>query len=109
MSYNLDIPVDANHPVIQAALTELRGLIATRYPAATFVVYRGEDPEGSYLSPMVDVDDLDEVLDVVLNRMVEIQETGLPVYVVPDWPPERVRTQLLQSNQGSRDALVPAR
>ncbi|HET8626122.1 MAG TPA: hypothetical protein VFL91_01815 [Thermomicrobiales bacterium] len=89
------IPPDERDPRIQAALAELRDLIARRFPAATFTVSRGEDPEGIYLTPLVDVEDLDEVTDTVLDRLLDMQvEEGLPVYVVPDWPLERVRAHL---------------
>ena len=45
------IPPDERDPRIQAALTELRGLIAAAYPDATFVVYRGEEPPGFISGP----------------------------------------------------------
>lgn len=101
MSTYLDVPVDADEPHIRAALTELRGLVAARWPDAVFTVYRGDDPDGIYLTPIVDIDDLDEVIDAVLPRMVELQEAGLPVYVVPDWPPERVQAHLRQKAASS--------
>lgn len=86
------IPPDEHDPRIQAALAELRGLILQRFPTATFTVSRREDPEGIYLTPIVDVEDLDEVTNIVLSRMVDMQvDEGLPVYVVPDWPTERLR------------------
>ncbi len=88
------IEPDEHDPRIRAALAELRGLIAARYPDATFAVYRGEDPEGLRLAATVDVEDLDEVMDVFLARLVDLQvEEGLPVFVVLDWPIERVREQ----------------
>ncbi len=86
------IPPDEDDPRIQAALEELRGPILQRFRSATFTVYRGEEPEGIYLTPVVDVEDLDEVTNVVLSRMVDMQvDEGLPVYVVPERPIERVR------------------
>lgn len=89
------IAPDERDPRIRAALTELRGLIAAAYPAATFAVYRGEDPDGIYLKATVDVADLDEVADTFMDRLVALQvEGGLPVYVALDWPDERVRAQL---------------
>ncbi len=40
---------------------------------------------------MVDVDDINDVLDVYIDRLVDLQVEGqLPVYVVPVRPPERV-------------------
>ena len=61
-----------------------------RYPDATSSVGLGEDPEGVYLRPVVDVEDRGEVVDAVLDRLVNPQtEHELPLYVVPGRPPER--------------------
>jgi hypothetical protein len=39
----------------------------------------------------VDVDDADAVLDIVIDRVMELQiEEGLPVHVIPLRTPERV-------------------
>ncbi len=76
---------------IQAALAELRGMIEAEFPTATFQIYRGEDHEGTYLQATVDVDDTDDVIDVFIDRLVDMQiEERLPVYVVPVHTPERV-------------------
>jgi hypothetical protein len=84
------IAPDLDDPRIQAALIELRALITQRFPNASFSVFRGEDPEGIRLLTTADVDDLDEVMDAVIDRMVDMQiYEGLPVYVVPVWPPAR--------------------
>lgn len=86
---------DEADPRIQAAVAEVRHLIAARYPATTFAVYHGEEPDGIYLKATVDVADLDEVADTFMDRLVALQvEGGLPVYVALDWPDERVRAQL---------------
>ncbi len=91
------VPVDENDPRIQAAVAELQGMIASKFPAAMFHVVRRDDPEGIYLVATVDVEDLDEVTNVILERMVDMQvDDGLPIYVVPDWPIERVRAYLQQ-------------
>jgi len=77
-------------PRIRAALEELQGLILGRYPAATLSVGLGDDPEGVYLRPVVDVEDRGEVVDVFINRLVDLQvDEGLPLYVVLGRPPER--------------------
>jgi len=82
-------------PKIQGALTELRQLIQDRYPSARFSVYRGEDPEGIYLGTTVDVEDTDEVVDVFIDRLIDLQvEEQLPVYVVTSRPVERVLEQM---------------
>jgi len=77
-------------PRIQQALTELQDMIAARWPAASFAVSRGDDPEGLYLDATVDLDDPDEVMDLVVDRLLELQvDERLPVHVVPLRTPER--------------------
>jgi hypothetical protein len=71
-------------------------LIAARFPDATFDVVRGEDPDGIYLRPTVDVDDLEEVAEVFMPRLIDMQaDEGLPVYVFPDVTPERLHAYVL--------------
>lgn len=94
------VPADENDPRIQAALLELRQLVQKRFPKATFAVTHGDDPEGIYLTPTVDIEDLGEVTDVVISRLVDMQvDEGLPVYVVPAWPEERLRSYLERTKQ----------
>jgi hypothetical protein len=70
-------------PRLEAAIVELRELIAQHYPDATFTVSEGEDPDGIYLTATLDVEDIGEVVDVFLDRMVDLQvEDGLPIFVV---------------------------
>lgn len=77
---------------MQNALKEMEGVIGERYPTATFEVSRGEDdPEAVHLTATVDLDDPDEVLDLVITRVMELQvDEGLPLYVIPVRTPERV-------------------
>ena len=71
-------------PRTEEALAELKALISSRFPEAVFVLGEGEDPEGIYLTAMVDVDDRGEVIDLFLDRLVELQvEEDLPIFVVP--------------------------
>jgi hypothetical protein len=79
-------------PRIVRALDELRRTILDHYPTATFEVARGEDdPDMVHLWTTVDVEDTEEVLDVVMDRMLEMQiEEGLPVCVIPMHTRERV-------------------
>ena len=80
---------------IDAAVVELQGMIRERYPDATFTVGPGEDPPGTYITATVDVDDLDEVFDVVVERLLDMQvEERLPVYVLTVHPIERVIAEL---------------
>ena len=86
MTEHTTIPAPA-----RAALTELQGMIAARYPATQFAVFRGDDPDGWYLRAVVDVDDPDEVTDLVLDRLVDLQlDEGLPLHVIPIRTPERL-------------------
>jgi len=88
-------------PQMQHALEELQGLIQKRYPTATFAVSRGkDDPESIHLVTTVDVEDTDAVLDVVIDRVLQLQiEAGLPVHVIPVRPIERVLALRQQAKQ----------
>ena len=93
-------------PRIHAAVAELRDTIQARYPDASFAVYRGlgGDAEGIYLETTVDLEDTDEVIDLVIDRLVDLQvEEGLPIRVLPVRPPERTAAMLRawQSQDGS--------
>ncbi|MGH2589071.1 MAG: hypothetical protein ACRDJE_29455 [Dehalococcoidia bacterium] len=80
---------------IEAALATLQELIRGSYPDATFSVFEGEDPDGTYLRATVDIDDADEVMDIIVDTLYELQvEQGLPVYVVPVQPLARVADQV---------------
>ena len=83
--------IDPDDHRIQMAVTELQALIHLHHPAATFQVTQGEDPVGTYVIATVDVDDTDDVVDVYIDRLLELQiDDGLPVYVIPVRPLERV-------------------
>src|SRR5205814_3366851 len=81
---------------MQRALDELRGVITARYPRATFEIVRDRDePENVDLLTTVDLEDPDEVLDVVLDRLVQLQvEERIPVHVIPLRTPERILADL---------------
>jgi hypothetical protein len=83
-------------PRVHGALDELRGMISQRHPTATFEVGRGHDePENIHLTAIVDLDDPDEVLDLVRERLLELQvEERVPVHVIPIRTPERVLADL---------------
>jgi hypothetical protein len=87
---------------------ELQGLITARFPQASFVVEEGADPEGIYLVTTVDIADTDEVIAVVGDRLVELQvEEGLPVYVTPLRPIERVIAQLRERESATPPSPLP--
>jgi len=77
---------------VEAALDELRRMILKQYPGTAFEVERDQDePENIHLTAIVDVDDTSEVLDLVIDRIVEIQVSErLPIHVIPIRTPERV-------------------
>lgn len=79
-------------PRVQAALDELRGVIAEHYPQATFAISRGHDePENIHLVTTLDLDDPDEVLDLVGHRLDQLQvDERIPVHVIPVRTPERL-------------------
>ena len=81
-------------------------MIQQRWPSATFSVSRGNDPVGIYLDTAVDLDDPDEVMDLVIDRLLELQvDEGLPVHVVPLRTPERLAA--LREQQRRRKPLMP--
>jgi hypothetical protein len=85
-----------------------KGLITARFPKATFIVEEGFDPEGIYLLATVDIADTDEVIAVVGDRLVELQvDEGLPVYVTPLRPIERVIAQLRKREAATPPASLP--
>ena len=92
-------------PRMKEALDELKGLITARFPQAAFVVEEGFDPEGVYLITTVDIADTDEVIAVIGDRLVALQgDEGLPIYVTPLRPIDRVVAELRQ-----REATTPPR
>jgi hypothetical protein len=95
-------------PRMQEAVHELQRLISARFPQATFVIEEGFDPEGIYLVPTVDIADTDEVIAIVGDRLVALQvEEGLPVYVTPLRPIERVIAQLREREAATPPAPLP--
>jgi len=80
---------------MEKAVNELKGSICERFPQASFVVEEGFDPKGIYLVTTVDIVDTDEVMDVVGDRLVELQvDESLPIYVTPLRPIQRVVAEL---------------
>ena len=83
-------------PRMQTALDELKGIIRGRYPDAEFSV--GPSPDDLavvHLRTVVDVADKEELVDLVIDRMMQMQiEDKLPVFVIPVRPPKRVQELL---------------
>ncbi len=103
------IEPNLDDPRIQSALDELRGMIPQRFPETTFEVGPRPDMDGIWLVAIADVDNLDDVTDVVLPRIVDTRvDEGLPVYIVGDWPAGRVRIHLQEQRQSRQPAFEPA-
>jgi hypothetical protein len=85
------------------AIGELTNRISERYPGSTFMVEPGIDnPEATHVTAVVDLDDPDEVMDLVIDRLVELQvDQGIPVSVIPIRTAERV-AQLEQQRRRER-------
>ena len=77
---------------LQQAVAELQQLIQTTYPDTLFEAGSGgDDQDGTYITAIVNLDDPDEVMDLVIDRLLQLQvEEALPVYVIPVRTPERV-------------------
>jgi hypothetical protein len=91
------LPTERDRPEIQAAVSELKRRILRRFPTATFALSRGmgEDPDGFYLLVTVDIDDPDDVLDLVMDRLIDLQDAhALQLWVLPMRTRERVAEEL---------------
>ena len=96
-----------NDARIAHALAELQALIAARYPDATFAVWEGENPIGTYLTVTVDLSDTDAVTDLIIDRLIALQvEEGLPVYVIPVRPIGRIQAARRQREQSVHRAAI---
>ena len=77
-------------PRMRAAVDELQHSIRGAFPGVTFEPYIGEDPDGLYIETVVDIDDTDEVIDLIIDRLVTFQvEDLLPLHIIPVQTPER--------------------
>lgn len=98
-------------PRRQQAVSELTGMIKAHYPTVSFVVAPGIDDElATHITATVDLDDPDEVMDVIIDRLVELQvEEELPISVIPIRTPERVAALARERRAThTRLALPPA-
>jgi hypothetical protein len=95
-------------PRMEEAVEELKSLITSRFPQASFVIEEGCDPEGVYLVTTVDIADTDEVIDAVGDRLLELQvDEGLPLYVTPLRPLQRVIAELQEREHATSPAPLP--
>jgi hypothetical protein len=92
------------NPRLQQAVDELTQTIRQRYPDASFRLARGiDEPDQVHLWTTVDLDDPDEVLDLVLDRLLELEiDEGIPLYVIPIRTPERVLEEMRTNPRPAR-------
>ncbi len=99
-------------PRRQQAVAELTNLIRNQYPSAACRIEPGiDEPQSTHITVVVDLDDPDEVMDLIIDRLIELQvEQNIPISVIPTRSPERVA--LLEHRQrhhhGSAALLPPA-
>jgi hypothetical protein len=95
-------------PRMEAAIAEMKQMIFGRFPGATFLVYEWDDPEGIFLSAVVDTEDMEAATDLFISRMVDLQvEEGLPLFVIPERTPGRTTVILEREAQESVPLLQP--
>jgi len=84
VAHELEFITDLDHPEMQAAIREMQDLIRRHYPDAVFAVGYGDSPYGVYLDATVDVADTDEVVDVSIDRLMDLQlSERLALHVIP--------------------------
>jgi hypothetical protein len=80
----IDEPPIQLSPSMETAVDMIERLVTGRFPDATFEPGYGEDPEGIHLTVTVDREDMGDVVDLSIDRLVNMQvEEHLPLYVVP--------------------------
>ena len=94
-------------PRMEAAIAEMKALISRHYPGTTFTIYEWDDPEGIFLSAVVDIEDLEAVTDLFISRMVDLQiDEDLPLFVVPERTPEKHAALLAREAEEREASLV---
>jgi len=92
---------------MHTALQELAAMISQHYPEASFRVSSGEDdPTIVQLVAVVDIEDTDQVLDVVMERLLELHDEDLLVFVVTERPIERTLA-MREAARSRKWATVP--
>jgi disulfide oxidoreductase YuzD len=83
---------------MEDAINELKTTISASFPDAQFKIAHVTDVDGAesvHLQTTVDVLDTDEVLDLVIERVVDlIVDEGIPIHVIPLRPLERVLAEM---------------
>jgi hypothetical protein len=84
---------------MESAVAEIKALILQHFPDAEFEIGLGEDPDGTWMTVTVDIDDTDDVIDVIVGRLLDMQvEEGIPLYVIPVQPTERILAEFRAQN-----------
>ena len=95
-------------PRTQDAIEEIQGVIAKHYPTASLSVDPGFDPDGTYITATVDVDDTDDIYDLVIHRLGQLQvDEGLPLYLSVVQTPERLERLLAEHRAGATRLNLP--
>lgn len=96
-------------PKVRRAIEELEGTIVKYHPTASFEISRSPDePRSIHLNAIVDVEDTDKVLDLVIDRVVELQvEERIPVHVIPIRTPARVVAAMEAQSKVARPRRSP--
>ena len=99
----------APEPRVLQAADELAALVRARYPAAQFrLCSHPEESTTTLLEVTVDLDDPEEVLDLVFERMEQLRiDEGVPILVLPLQTLERAAS-LVGATTASARATVPA-
>ncbi len=98
---------------MQRAIDELKALLSEHYPEATFrVSHSPDDRRGIDLVTTVDLEDRDEVMDLVIDRLLELQiKDRLPVHVIPVRTRERnlaiIRQQIAEEQRLASAQTTP--
>jgi len=96
-------------PDVKQAVDELISLIRTAYPSARFEVRSApDDASTTLLEVTVEVDDPEEVLALVFERMEELRiDEGVPILVVPLQTLDRAAA-LPKANMSGAPVTMPA-
>jgi hypothetical protein len=85
--------VDNDEKRTLAAITELESMLSGALPGVTFSVGPGYDPDGLYLTAILETADYDELIDsvndVVTDKLLEFWADGIDVFVLSSLTPER--------------------
>ena len=94
-------------PRMEAAIEEMKALSSGRYPMAAYTVYEWDDPEGVFLSAVVDTEDLEAVTDLFRERELDLQiEEDLSHFVIPERTPEKHAALLAREAAGRELEVV---